>query len=161
MGGSILSNEVLDYYNSFCYAHNADRVQLTPAEDSVARGRIARYPGRRGQMSKHLSESPELVHTLDAGAVMSRDCKYRYHPRRRSRHSQLAGAYPESGNRLHSGWESSVLTDDSWKYRMTAGGHAQFAFRRGLSAHQFRLDAPAVNRPMLALHSGECRFAAL
>ena len=24
------------------------------------------------------------------------------------------GAYPESGNRLHSGWESSVLTDASW-----------------------------------------------
>ena len=41
-------------------------------------------------MSKHPSESPELVHSLDAGAVMSRDCKYRYHPRRRSRHSQLA-----------------------------------------------------------------------
>ena len=42
-------------------------------------------------MSKHLSESPELVHTPDAGAVMSRDCKCRYHLRRRSRHSQLAG----------------------------------------------------------------------
>ena len=40
------------------------------------------------------------------------------------------GAYPESGNRLHSGWESSVLTDDSWIGRQPVGT-AQFAFGRG------------------------------